>query len=68
MPQEVLDIVKRLNWLRRLNNRLLKMKIPIAGQLVTQKIFSEMFRGIRYKQLRYNREGKWETEFLDWQL
>ncbi len=68
MPDGVLDTVERLEWLRRINNRLLKMKIPLASQLVAQKIFCEMFKKIRYKQLHYNREGKWETEYLDWQL
>ena len=68
MPDEVLDIVKRLQQLRCINSWLLKLKIPIAGQLVAQKIFHKIFKQIRYRQLFYSREGKWEGEFVDWQL
>ena len=68
VPEEVLRTVKRLQWLLQLNNTLLKLKIPLATQHVANKILNKMFNEVRYKQLYYDRDGKWSTEYVDWKL
>lgn len=68
LPQDVLNIAKSLSRLRRLNSLLVKLKIPVTTQLIAAKILGKMFRRIRYLQLRYDRDGKWSTEYVKWQL
>jgi hypothetical protein len=68
LPQDVLKTVKLLRRLRRLDAFLLKWKIPLATQLVAAKIFRKTFEQVKYRQLRYDREGNWATEYIKWKL
>jgi glycosyltransferase involved in cell wall biosynthesis len=68
LPQDVLDTARLLRRLRRWNDFLLKWKVPLAGQLVAARIFQKTFMRIRYPQVRYDRNGKWSTEYINWEL
>jgi len=68
LPGETLETARLLQRLRRLNDFLLKWKIPLATQLVSARIFRATFTRIRYRQLRYTRDARWEPEYINWLL
>ena len=68
LPSDILLTVKWLERLRRLNTFLLKWKIPITTELIVAKIFRKRFDRIKYRQLRYDRNEKWSTEYVNWRV